>query len=61
MSSGYSLKKSHTNYQCEDSSTFKNIGGDVYKGGVISVYGYMNSHTDLQHNGYYIFKGRITL
>ena len=48
MSSGYTYLNVHTLSQCEDSSSFKNIGGDVDKGDVSIVYGSMNSHTYLQ-------------
>ena len=51
MSSGYSFKNSHTLYQCEYSSSFKNIYVDVENCDVSSGYGYMNIHTDSQHNG----------
>ena len=41
---------SHTLSQCEDPSTFKEIDGCSERGYVSSVYGYMNSHADLQQN-----------
>ena len=40
----------HTPSQYEDSSRFKNIDGDVYKGDVSSGYDSMTIHTDLEQN-----------
>ena len=39
---------SHTLSQRDNLITFKKIDGDVYKGGVTSVYGFIKIHTDLQ-------------
>ena len=50
VSSGYDSKNIHTLSQCDDSSNFKQVYGDVKKGDVSSGYGSMNSHTDLQQN-----------
>ena len=46
MSSWHGFKNSHTIYQCKDSSTFKDINGNVEKGDcdVSSGYGVLNSH-----------------
>ena len=51
MSSGYGFLNSHNISERDDSSTFKEINGYVDKGDVISVYGSINIHTDLQLNG----------
>ena len=51
VNSGYFFINSHTLYQCEDTSTFKDINGDVEKGDFSSGYGYMSSQTDFKHNG----------
>ena len=42
---------SHTLSQCEYSSHFKDMDGDVENFDVSCGYGSMNRHTDLQHNG----------
>ena len=49
-SSGYRLFKSHTLYQCEYSSTFKETDGYVGKGygDLSSGYSFLNSHTIYQ-------------
>ena len=51
VSSRYGVLNNHTISKHEDSSNFNGIDGDVEKGDVISGYGSMNFHTDLQHNG----------
>ena len=50
VSSGYGVF-SHNLSQYEDSSTFKDMDGDVEKVDVSSGYGSMNIHSDLQQNG----------
>ena len=51
VSSGYGFIDSHTISQCDDSSTFKDMDGDVEKGDVSIVYGSKNIHTVYQQNG----------
>ena len=46
----YVLLNVHTLSQCDNSSTFKNIGGDVDKGDISVGYGYMNNRAYLQQN-----------
>ena len=50
MSSGYGLFKIHALFQCEDSSTFKDVFGGVEKSDVSRGYISMNRYTDLQKN-----------
>ena len=50
MISLYVLLNVHTLSQCDNSSTFKNIGGDVDKGDISVGYGYMNNRAYLQQN-----------
>ena len=54
--SGNIVINSHTLYQCYDSIKFKEMDGDVEKGDVSSLYGYMNSYTIYQH---YVLKSLI--
>ena len=51
VSSGYAFINRHTLYQCDDSSTFKDMDGGVENFDVSSGYGSMNNHTIYQHNG----------
>ena len=51
VSSGYGFKNRRTLSQYDYSSSFNDIDGYVDKGDVISVYGSINIHTDLQLNG----------
>ena len=48
ISSRYGFINSQTLSKCKDSITFKDMDGDVGKGGVSSGCEFMNSHTDLQ-------------
>ena len=50
VSSGYVLKNRHTLYQCEYSSTFKEMAGYFESCNVSNGYCYMNIHNYLQHN-----------
>ena len=50
-SSGNSFINSHAIYQCNNSSNFKDMNGDVKKDDVSSGYGSMKIHTVYQLNG----------
>ena len=51
VSSRYGFINSHTITQCDDSSLFNLLDGDVENGDVSSGYGSKNSHTVYQQNG----------
>ena len=55
LSSGNDFIKSHALSQCDYSSNFKQMYGDVEKWDVSSGYGSMNSHTFYQLNGFKSF------
>ena len=51
VSHGNIVINSRTLFQCDDSSTFKDMDGYVEICDVSSGYGFMNSHTVYQLNG----------
>ena len=50
MSSGYVFLNIHALSQCEDTSTCKEVYGDIEKGNISSGYDSLNIHTNLKHN-----------
>ena len=51
VSIGNGFINSHTNSQCNGSSTFKDMYGDIESGDVSSGYDSINCHTAYQQNG----------
>ena len=52
VSSGNGFINRHTISQCNYSSNFKYMDGDIENGDVSGGHGYMNSHTIYKNNGF---------